>query len=300
MNNKLSVRILKTRQGLPLEAKIILSQRRIQEFHEKMFGDTYISFSGGKDSTVLLHLVREIYPDTPAVFVDTGLEYPEIKEFVKTIDNVTWLRPKMSYKEVLKKYGYPVVSKEVALKIRQIKECPKESKTYILRTTGITSDGRKSSMGMPPKKWMFLKNAPFKISEKCCDVMKKIPFRLYHKQTKRFPYTGVMASDSRQRKINYLKHGCNAFEGKIQSNPLGFWLEEDIWNYIKKLNINYSSIYDKGLERTGCMFCMFGCHLETNDRFEILKKLHPKLYHYCMNELGLKKVIRFINKEKSK
>lgn len=65
----------------------------------------YISFSGGKDSTVLLHLVRKLYPEIEAVFVDTGLEYPEIKQFVKSIDNVTILRPKMMFNEVINKYG---------------------------------------------------------------------------------------------------------------------------------------------------------------------------------------------------
>jgi 3'-phosphoadenosine 5'-phosphosulfate sulfotransferase (PAPS reductase)/FAD synthetase len=88
-------------QGLPLEAKIIKTKIRIREWYEHWNGDVYISFSGGKDSTVLLDLVRSIYPDVPAVFVDTGLEYPEIREFVKTFDNVVWVRPKMNFKDVV-------------------------------------------------------------------------------------------------------------------------------------------------------------------------------------------------------
>jgi len=88
---KITHQILKQRQGLPLEAKIIFSQKRIREWHDHWLGQTYIAFSGGKDSTVLLDLVRELYPETPAVFCDTGLEYPEIKDFVKTIPNVIWV-----------------------------------------------------------------------------------------------------------------------------------------------------------------------------------------------------------------
>ena len=83
----------------------------ITEWYKHWEEKVYVAFSGGKDSTVLLHLVRSIYPEVPAVFSDTGLEYPEIKAFVRSVENVVWLRPKMSFKEVIEKYGYPVVSK---------------------------------------------------------------------------------------------------------------------------------------------------------------------------------------------
>ena len=72
------------------------------------------SFSGGKDSTVLLHIAREMYPNIKAVFCDTGLEYPEIRKFVKTFDNVDKVRPKMGFRKVCEKYGFPIISKEVS------------------------------------------------------------------------------------------------------------------------------------------------------------------------------------------
>jgi len=65
----------------------------------------YVSFSGGKDSTVLLHLVRSLYPEVPAVFCDTGLEFPEIKEFVRNTPDVTTIRPTMSFRKVLEIMG---------------------------------------------------------------------------------------------------------------------------------------------------------------------------------------------------
>ena len=73
-----------------------------------------VSFSGGKDSTVLLHLVRSVFPDVKAVFSNTGLEYPEIQRHVMGIENVDIVRPSMRFDEVISTYGYPLIGKEVA------------------------------------------------------------------------------------------------------------------------------------------------------------------------------------------
>lgn len=121
-------------QSLPLSAKIQMTKRRISELVE-YFGEdgVYVSFSGGKDSTVLLDLVRKSYPEIPAVFVDTGLEYPEIREFVRTFENVVWLKPKMNFRQVIEKYGYPFFSKEIS-------ECIAESRKYIKILTDRQTD----------------------------------------------------------------------------------------------------------------------------------------------------------------
>lgn len=72
-------------QSLPLEAKILMTQERIRQWYEYWNGMVYVSFSGGKDSTVLKHIVDSMYDDVPALFVDTGLEYPEIRKFVNQV-----------------------------------------------------------------------------------------------------------------------------------------------------------------------------------------------------------------------
>ena len=115
----------------------------------------------------------------------------------------------------------------------------------------------------------------------------------YEKETGRKPMVGVMAADSNQRKMNYLKYGCNSFDNKHAiSTPLAIWTEKDIWDYLNKLNVMYSEIYNMGYNATGCVFCAFGCHLESDpNRFEKLKITHPKLYTYCMEKLGMKEVL---------
>ena len=106
---------LRQKQSLPLDAKISMTKSRIRDWVREYGTDgVFVSFSGGKDSTVLLHIVRSMYPNIEAVFVNTGLEYPEIQKFVKTFENVTILRPEMRFNDVIKKYGYPVISKEVS------------------------------------------------------------------------------------------------------------------------------------------------------------------------------------------
>ena len=105
---------LKELQALPLDRKIQISQARIIEWYQRNKGNVVVSFSGGKDSTVLLHLVRSIYPDVPAVFSNTGLEYPEIQRFIRTFPNVEIVAPTMNFSEVISTYGYPLIGKEVA------------------------------------------------------------------------------------------------------------------------------------------------------------------------------------------
>jgi 3'-phosphoadenosine 5'-phosphosulfate sulfotransferase (PAPS reductase)/FAD synthetase len=303
---------LKMRQAMPLRDKIRFTQRRITEWVDYYgVNGCYVSFSGGKDSTVLLHIVRGLYPDIEAVFVDTGLEYPEIRQFVKSFDNVTILRPEIRFDKVLEKYGYPIVSKEVSEAVYNAKLHLLDGKKYKTHYEKLNGLGKysKEKEQYACKQWKFLLDAPFKISNKCCNVMKKKPAHDYHKKTGKVPFIATMAEESQLREQKYLQQGCNGFKNKIPtSTPIAFWTEQDILEYIVTYNIPIASVYgdvikgDKyyttGCQRTGCMFCGYGCHLEKYpNRFQRLAKTHPRQYEYIINELGMGKVLEYIGVE---
>ena len=111
MENKHTLEELQEKQALPLELKIRLTQTRVRAWINEYGEDgVYISFSGGKDSTVLLDLVRNEfgYKNIKAMFVDVPTQYPELRQFVKTFDNVDIVKPKTNFFEVCSKYGFPL------------------------------------------------------------------------------------------------------------------------------------------------------------------------------------------------
>lgn len=292
---------LRQMQALPLDVKVAKTKQRIREWVD-FFGEdgAYISFSGGKDSTVLLDIVRELYPNITAVFSDTGLEFPEIREFVKSFENITWVKPKLTFKQVIEKCGYPVISKEQAewiYRVRKgnsVKECMKN-------IYGIMPDGSTTRFKLSTQ-WRYMIDAPFGIGSGCCDEMKKKPLAKFSKETGRHAaIVGTMAAESMLRTQQWLNHGCNAFDAKKKSSaPLSFWTDKDIWEYIRLKGLRYCKIYDMGYMRTGCVFCMFGVHLDKEpNRFQRLQKTHPQLWRYCMKPvedggLGLREVLEFM------
>lgn len=304
--NKYTNDDLKIMQSWSLSRKIQVTQTRIIEWYQKNDGKVYVSFSGGKDSTVLLDLVRRIYPDVPAVFIDTGLEYPELREFVKTIPNVIWLKPEMNFRKVIETYGYPVISKNVSRAVHDVKKMG--DNCWFARAF----DGRETKF-YDYRKWKFLIDSPFKISNQCCEIMKKKPIKIYEKQTNNKPIIGTMACESQSRKVAWLHNGCNSFDSKTpKSQPMSFWTEQDVLEYLSITEIPYAPVYGKIVQdangkyhttkcdRTGCVFCGFGCHLEKEpNRFQRLKETHPKLWNYCMKPwseggLGMKEILEYI------
>ncbi len=273
--------------ALPVEDKATYSKLIIQRFYIENRGKVYVSFSGGKDSTVLLHLVRSLYPEVPAVYSDTGLEFPEIREFVKATDNVTMIRPKMSFRKVIQEKGYPVVGKEVAHWVG----LAQRGKPSGLKMISVPREENKFSKAH----YAWLADAPFKISADCCDILKKKPMKAYEKETGRHAIIGTKGIDSRLRMTNLQRYG-EILNDKC--TPLGIWTNDDIWNYIRAHDLPYCNIYDKGYDATGCIFCAFGI-MQDRDKFLKLKVTHPKQWEYCMRSLdegglGMREVCDFL------
>lgn len=245
--------------ALDLEDKEILTYEKLDQWYTAWNGKCYVSFSGGKDSTVLAYLAARYLSsfrvppwELTLVFVNTGLEYPEIQHFAN--DYVAWLqrqftridvqlvrlRPKMNIRQVLTKYGYPVIGKKQARFIRDLQNAHGQNDATVnLYLTGYNREGVYCSTMKLADKWHYLKDAPFRISEQCCDVMKKAPAKRYEATSGCVPFTAMMASESQQR--------------------------------------------EKEWKRTGCMFCAFGAHLEKGEnRFERMKHTHPKHYDFCI------------------
>lgn len=298
MERKHTKEDLKTMQAWSLQRKIQVTQTRIMEWYLHFDGQVYISFSGGKDSTVLLDLARRIYPDIEAVFVDTGLEYPEIRDFVKTFDNVRTVKPKRRFDEIITRFGYPLIGKETAGRIASAKnniDCSRAKK--LLGTYRL--DGKKTRYSQKSK-WAYLIDAPFKISDWCCEAIKKQPL----KKIKKKPITGSMACESDLRETKWLESGCNAFDNKKQiSQPMSFWTEQDVLQYLILTKIPFCKVYGEivpendqtqlfqdliklkttGCKRTGCMFCLFGATNKDDRRLLEMKETHPQQYNYCLN-----------------
>lgn len=182
-------------------------------------------------------------------------------------------------------------------------------------------------------RYLFMLDAPFEVSNMCCKVMKKNPVHEYGKETGRVPITAQMASESKLRASNWIKNGCNAFDSKNPiSNPMSFWTEQDVLLYIREKNLPICSVYGEvvtddeesgqmnfsdfmemeefelgrpilhttGCDRTGCVLCGFGCHLEKEpNRFQRLKETHPKfhnlLYVLKNNSVTYAEAIDWIN-----
>lgn len=288
---------LKELQSLPLPFKVEITKQRIADFYDRLDGKVYVAFSGGKDSSALLHLVRSIYPDTPAVYGNTGIDLPSVRKLVSATDNVKVLPPLKTFGRVLKEDGLVFPSKMVAKIIKDARGGANYALQYLngCHKDGTPSDYKKANYAH----WKWLLDVDVPISHLCCYYLKEGPMLKFEKESGLRPYVGIRATESTRRRDAWLKTGCNSFEqGKEKSKPLSFWTEQDILEYLVQERIPIASAYGSivrgidgklrttGEARTGCMFCPIPLAHKDN-RLPAVKQVAPKMYDTFMNKMGL-------------
>lgn len=228
---------LKVRQSIPLENKIAYFKRVVEAFKEKFDDNVYVSISGGKDSQVLLYLCRKVDANIKAVYAMTGMDYPSVRKMALSHTNVTVVKPKKSHFQILSEFGYPVISKDVSLYVKGARHGRTEEtrKHYRNRFDGLDDEGNYSERRQWYKKYKFLLDAPFEISDMCCYYLKEKPCIDFEKETGMKPITGIMADESYRRLQAWLKTGCNSFsneDGRPMSKPLSIFKESDILQFL--------------------------------------------------------------------
>jgi len=351
-------------QKKPLDYKIRKAIEAIQHGFSICQSRSALAFSGGKDSTVLWHIIRTHFPRQSApmavIFGNTGVEYPESLKFARELgaewggdsfieatperlkqdglkyaaqcevleylvetgsigkilkadgklkntqalekacppdmwdkfraEGLVWRAgtPK-SYWWCVDQYGWPILGKAASkLQARRINiDC-------FLRFSNTASDDPKLM-----QYYDMLREV--KISQACCDVLKKQPSQKIQRELKvDLLFLGMMSSESYRRFQTFADKGY-LFEVVTESrkikmpvyhcHPLGIWTDDDIWEYIRRYDVPYSPLYDityldedgneQKIARNGCVGCYtsFG---RRNSQMYVLRQTHPERWRQIM------------------
>ena len=309
------------KQSLPYEAKVRHAEIRAREFYDAV-DNCHVSV-GGLDSITLLLFLRSIGINIPAISVSV-LEDKSIQRIHKEL-GVIALKPMRSKTEILREFGYPVLSKETAGKIALLQNPTEKNKTVrhaiITGETGEYGGFRKGTRMKMSEKWLKkfggadqegaavgYAAAPFLVSDKCCYYLKEKPCDDYAKENHSHPYLGLMASEHGRREKALMLNGCNYYgKGTTRSCPFAIFDRQDILQLALDLNVPVPEIYGEikrdsagllqttGAQRTGCTMCGFGIHLEKRPhRFDRLRVSNPKEWAFWMYDMGWGTVLDYI------
>lgn len=316
-------------QNRPYKDKVSRAANLAWEFYNKLEGKCFISV-GGLDSITLLVFLRRWGIDCPAVSV-SSLEDKSIQRIHRAL-GVTALKPIKSKVSVIREFGWPVISKEIAGKIDLLQRPTPDNATVrhaiISGETGAAGGWSTGSRMQLPRQWLKLFGGyenenegtqlgkpDFKVSDKCCYYLKEKPCDDYAKETGRFPYMGLMASEGGRREKALKINGCNYY-GKTttRSAPFATFWRDDLLRLTLEMNEWYLSHTDEfpgdpvesiipeiygeiytdengllqtsGAQRTGCSMCGFGIHMEERPhRFDRLWQRNPKEWEFWMKNV---------------
>lgn len=318
----MTIQEFQQKQALPYEAKIAHAEVKAREFYEKC-ENTHVSV-GGLDSITLCYFLKSIGIEVPMISVSC-LEDVSIQIIHRKL-GVQRIKPYVSQREVIKQFGFPVISKAKASKIEVLQNPKAEKLTFIhaLMTGDMGAQGHyeHSDKLKLNDKWLKLfagnygymrpdiqcKCAPFKVSARCCYWMKEKPCDDWAKEHHSSPYLGLMACEGGQREQGLIKNGCNYYGKSVtRSAPFAIFTRQDLLQLALDLNVPVPEIYGEIVrdedgtlrttraQRTGCFLCGFGIHMEKRPhRFDRLREDHPAAWHYLMYDVGWGEVLDYI------
>ena len=321
------------KQSLPYAAKVIHATRIAREFEDwSVEHDKNLCVSiGGLDSITLYYFLKSIGVDATPVSVSI-IEDKSNQAIHKQIPGMVFVKPYKNKTQVIKEFGFPVISKAKASKIAnlQIPDNPKMTFIHALMTGDMGAQGKfqHSEKLKLQDKWIVLFGgnyaehrtdiewsaqksggiAPFKVSAECCKWMKEKPAQDWQKENNMVPYLGLMASEGGQREMGLMKNGCNYYgKSTIRSCPFAIFNRQDLLQLALDLNVPVPKIYGEIVrdsngdlrttraQRTGCSMCGFGIHIEHRPhRFDRLREDNLKEWHYWMYTMGWGKVLDYI------
>ena len=313
------------KQALPYDAKIEHAVLKAREFYRKTDGRVYCSV-GGLDSITLLYFLRKyVNQNIPGVSVSV-LEDKSIQEAHRQIENFVLVTPLKSKVQVIREHGYPIISKEKAVKIQALQN--PANKNAGIRHSAMTGESGKfgnnkhAGKRKLPEKWLKLFGglenpkygtnyaiAPFRVSDKCCYWLKEKPLDQYAKQSQNNPYMGLMAAEGGRRQLSLIKNGCNYYGKTVtRSCPFAIFNKQDLLQLALELQIPVPAIYGEitkdsngalyttKAQRTGCSMCGFGIHIEKRPhRFDLLYVNNRHEWYFWMFTMKWGEVLDYIN-----
>ena len=310
-NKKLTSEQFKKLTNLPLDEKIELSKEIIVEFYENIDRSNgekvYIACSFGKDSIVIVDLVRSIYPDIPIIHSDTGLEYKGTYDLKKEYENVITVKPIKPMEKVIEEDGYILpIGKSKSKTLRRARDSIRMEKWDNASFKRLSGKGnyKKGSLYNEETALKYIV-CPFKISEKCDEFLKKRPLNKFIKENNfKYYFSGITYDESPMRNASLRKEGFNIM--KTNCRLIGHWNVNDVLEYIFTNNLKYSDSYgeiiqkDDGtydttlFKRNGCFCCPCGVHLEKEpNRYQLLYYYDYDAWKYALYDLGFKQVLDY-------
>jgi 3'-phosphoadenosine 5'-phosphosulfate sulfotransferase (PAPS reductase)/FAD synthetase len=286
---------LQEMQLWPLKSKIDYAHEKIQRALERMTLPC-LAFSAGKDSTVLLHLLRQHKPDIAVIYGNTTIEFPECVQFARWLRkewnlNFYEARPQVTFWWVVENYGWPLLGKEFGVGGVAHKTSREKFFAELEERGELTGQ--------------YAIQAEVPISSACCAYLKEKPAKKVQRELGiDGVFLGILAGESRRRTFNFLHYGDLYYpknEKLWKCHPLSIWTDEDIWAYIREFRVPYASLYDTGFyhettgewishKRNGCMFCGMDIKF-ANNHLSIMRRTHPKAWRTVMIHKGLGKVL---------